>query len=132
MRSRAESEAVVKPFGARAPFRILGTHEQMLNGQIYTGCKFPAFQEYSADLITETLKIGKETMALSPAFCQTASVKVNMLRSNILLRVSLQSNSQDHFEDAALAYGGAPITGHTHNGRLTGDDQARGCRLHIR
>ncbi|CAE7352883.1 besA [Symbiodinium natans] len=40
--------------------RILATHEQMLNGQIYTGCTFPAKQEYSADLVGLTQKIGKE------------------------------------------------------------------------
>ncbi|CAE7383331.1 besA [Symbiodinium pilosum] len=40
--------------------RILATHEQMLNGQIYQGCKFPANEKYSADLIALTHKIGQE------------------------------------------------------------------------
>jgi len=56
----AKTSPSCQAFLSGAGVRILGTHEQMLNGQIYTGCKFPAFQEYSADLITETLKIGKE------------------------------------------------------------------------
>ncbi|CAE7887255.1 besA [Symbiodinium necroappetens] len=40
--------------------RILATHEQMLNGQIYTGCTFPAKEEYSAELVSLTKKIGQE------------------------------------------------------------------------
>jgi len=40
--------------------RILATHEQMLNGQIYTGCQFPAKADYSADLVELTQRIGKE------------------------------------------------------------------------
>ena len=40
--------------------RILATHEQMLNGQIYTGCKFPANDEYAKDLTALSQKIGEE------------------------------------------------------------------------
>ena len=40
--------------------RILATHEQMLNGQIYTGCKFPANEAYAKDLTALTQKVGEE------------------------------------------------------------------------
>lgn len=40
--------------------RILATHEQMLNNQIYVGCKFPANEEYAKDIVTMTMKIGEE------------------------------------------------------------------------
>lgn len=40
--------------------RILATHEQMLNGQIYVGCKFPAHEEYAKDLAVMAMKIGQE------------------------------------------------------------------------
>lgn len=40
--------------------RILATHEQMLNGQIYVGCKFPANEAYAKDLAMMTMDIGEE------------------------------------------------------------------------
>lgn len=40
--------------------RILATHEQMLNGQIYTGCKFPANEAYAKDLTALSQKIAEE------------------------------------------------------------------------
>jgi hypothetical protein len=39
--------------------QIIATHEQRLDGQIYTGCHFPAKDEYAKDLIPPTIKIGE-------------------------------------------------------------------------
>ena len=38
--------------------RILSTHEQILEGQVFTGCKFPADHNYRKELIRHGIKIG--------------------------------------------------------------------------
>lgn len=40
--------------------RILSTHEQVLNGQTYFGCIFPAYNDYRKNLIEYGLRIGTE------------------------------------------------------------------------
>jgi hypothetical protein len=38
--------------------RVLSTHEQLLEGQVFTGCKFPANHDYWQELIRHGIKIG--------------------------------------------------------------------------
>eukprot|EP00930_Biecheleria_cincta_P005947 TRINITY_DN10690_c0_g1_i2.p1 TRINITY_DN10690_c0_g1~~TRINITY_DN10690_c0_g1_i2.p1 ORF type:complete len:651 (+),score=100.93 TRINITY_DN10690_c0_g1_i2:220-1953(+) len=46
--------------GAGGTVRILATHEQWLDGQVFQGCHFPANLDYAADLIAASHAIGKE------------------------------------------------------------------------
>lgn len=38
--------------------RVLSTHEQLLEGQVFTGCKFPAYHDYRKELIRHGINIG--------------------------------------------------------------------------
>ena len=39
-------------------FRVLSTHEQILEEQVFMGCKFPAYHNYRKELIGHGIKIG--------------------------------------------------------------------------
>jgi len=54
-------QGLVEPNGiAGNKVKILSTHEQLLNGQVYIGCKNPAYHEYRTEMLLMGHKIGEE------------------------------------------------------------------------